>query len=196
MADRVRPRVARRILGPQAQQLAAQPLRRVLTGAIGVEIGMRADDRVHHADDFIRRLVRARRIAERDRQRLEETKPAIAVAQIAAEDSAPAEFGAGDMRAALALYAGRQRGAKLVPVDRRSRADAGPAGRRRAGTAAPDRRDRTAMAGRSGTAGRAMRALDREEGRSPLRRPASGRSRPAASAGRARRRRATNRGHP
>ena len=60
---------------------------------------------MHRASDLIGGLARASRVAERDRQRLEEAKPAFAVAQIAVEDGAPAEFGAGDMRAALALYA-------------------------------------------------------------------------------------------
>ncbi len=115
MADRVGPRVPGRILGPQAQQLAAQPVWSVLTRAISVEIGMGGDDRVHDADD----LIRARRIAERDRQRLEKTKSTFAIAQIASEESAPAEFSTSDMRAALALYAGRQRGAELIPIDRR-----------------------------------------------------------------------------
>ena len=72
---------------------------------------MGADDRVHRADDLIRRLARARRVAERDRQRLEETKPAFAIAEIAIENGAPAEFSAGDMRAALARLAQAASGA-------------------------------------------------------------------------------------
>ena len=110
MADGAGPRRARRILGPQAQQLGAQPLRRILTSSIGVEIGMGADDRVHDADNLIRPLVRARRVTERHRQRLEETKPAFAIAQMTFENGAPAEFGASDAGVPLARHMCRPAG--------------------------------------------------------------------------------------
>ena len=79
---------------------------------------MGADDRVHRASDLIRGLARTRGIAERNRQWLEETKPARAIAQMTFKNGAPAEFVGGDTGAALALHADLQWGVKLVPVDR------------------------------------------------------------------------------
>ena len=93
--------------------------RGVLARSLGIEVGMSGDDRVHRADNLVGGLARSRRVAQRNRQRIEEPESTLAVAQITGEDGPPAEFSAGDMRAPLALLRSRQRGVKLVPVDRR-----------------------------------------------------------------------------